>query len=610
MKIDAHHPERSPDPSRAPLGATFLVLRAFLVALAALTLVALAPSSAFASQRPAAAHALADELAPVPLGARKGSARPRSNAVPTGGEGDRRKAKPTGGEGERRKAKPTGVAKPRGKASQAGDANARGKASPTRAASASARTASTAIRPIVLVDLEHLLKRKLVSTAAYSEYKSDYNGALSTLAHLSGTRHTELAAVLANVEAIATAKGLTPSRLPLVFLTVQRNREWWANDALLSYGDRVSFPGSRLVWEYYTDQGIEVQWLGTFGEANGYYLAGDENEALAQVLHEAEGLASARAGGIAWEYMFQFDGGKPPWTSSLSQGTAIQAFARAATRLHEPSFQKTAEAALGIFQTPPPSGVRVARKVDGKSAAEYVEYSFSPSDRILNGYIQSLNGLYDFAKLTGSQTGLKLFEEGDAEARTQVPKYNTGAWSMYDEYTESDLGYHELLAEFLSDLCGRTREGEPLAAATSAPATSTTSAQGGTSTSSTGGSSTVKPVKEQIAGDDVYCTSAEEFTADIHTPPVLKLLSHKLPDSSHAGVMFSLSKIATISLTVRGKSGKVVWTNSATVEGGKPRLLWDTPSGTGAYVISATAVDLAGNTASTSGEVKLTAKGN
>ncbi|MHB1469195.1 MAG: D-glucuronyl C5-epimerase family protein [Solirubrobacteraceae bacterium] len=447
------------------------------------------------------------------------------------------------------------------------------------------------------------MRGKAIDGASFTRAKQAFKQAQGTLSHLTETRHTELADVLANVDAIASAKELTASRLPLLTLTIERNREWWANDSLLSYGARVSFPGSRLVWEYYTGQGIEVQWLGTFGEANGYYLAGDEDEALKQVLDEARELASERAGGIAWEYMFQFDGGKPPWTSSLSQGTAIQAYARAASRLKEPAFQKTAEEALGIFQTPPPAGVRVQREVGGAAAAEYVEYSFAPTDRILNGYIQSLNGLYDFTKLTGSQAGQRLFEEGDAEARAQVPSYNTGAWSMYDQHTESDLGYHELLAEFLSDLCGRTREGEPLAPPA---ATSTSGSQGGTGTGTTSAAGGGKPAQAQIAGDGVYCTTAEEFEADIHTPPVLKLLSRKLPDSSRAGVMFSLSKIATISLTVRGKSGKVVATNSATVEGGRPRLLWVTPKGTGSYTISATATSLAGDTASTSGEVTLT----
>ena len=41
-----------------------------------------------------------------------------------------------------------------------------------------------------------------------------------------------------------------------------------------------------------------------------------------------------RGDGVAWEYYFTFDGGRPPWISSLSQGTGLQALARAATRLH------------------------------------------------------------------------------------------------------------------------------------------------------------------------------------------------------------------------------------------------------------------------------------
>ncbi len=122
----------------------------------------------------------------------------------------------------------------------------------------------------------------------------------------------------------------------------------------------MSFPGSHLVWEYYPGQGIEIQWLATFGEANGYYDNGHENTQLREVLEEAIPLATQRAGGIAWEYLFHFDGGSPPWTSGLSQGTALQALSRAYSRLHEPAFLTAAKQALGIFQTPPPAGVRVA----------------------------------------------------------------------------------------------------------------------------------------------------------------------------------------------------------------------------------------------------------
>jgi hypothetical protein len=70
------------------------------------------------------------------------------------------------------------------------------------------------------------------------------------------------------------------------------------------------------------------------------------------------------------------------------------------------------------------------------------------------------------------------------------------------------------------------------------------------------------------------------------------------------GVRLSLSKVATVSLTIR-QGGRVVWTNSALVEGGDPRLLWVTPRKAGAYEVSLRAVDLAGNTATASGTITL-----
>jgi hypothetical protein len=73
--------------------------------------------------------------------------------------------------------------------------------------------------------------------------------------------------------------------------------------------------------------------------------------------------------------MFHFDGGAPPWTSGLSQGTALQALARAGSRLKEPAFTEAAKQALGIFQAPPPAGVRVATP----AGAHYLEYTYAPA---------------------------------------------------------------------------------------------------------------------------------------------------------------------------------------------------------------------------------------
>jgi hypothetical protein len=509
-----------------------------------------------------------------------------------------------------------------------------------------ASAATAAHGPSVPAALLALKSAGAITEDVYTQDTSAYTTALRSLKKLTGTRHTELAAVIANTQQMAAANEFTPTRLAVIFLTLERNRQWWTTEPLISSRERVSFPQSLIVWEYYIGQGIQIQWLGTFGEANGYYLTGHENENLKQLLGEVLPLATDRAGGIAWEYMFHFDGGSPPWTSGLSQGTALQVLARAWSRFKEPADLTAAQQALGIFETAPPEGVRVKTA----AGAEYAEYTYAPSDRILNGFIQSLVGLYDYTSITKDPLGLQLFEAGDAEARAETPHYDTGAWSMYDQFGESNLNYHELLTEFLQHLCERTGKGAPLAGAapaTPAPTTTTTTAptpapapasppSTGGSSSETGGASAAAasvaesarragasvasatrtarayaaasaPAATPIPGDAIYCTTAQHFTTDLHTPPVVSLITTTLPTSARAGVQLSLSKISTVSLTVR-QGGHVVWTNSATVERGKPRLLWVTPSKAGSYSITLTARDLAGNFSTASGTVVL-AKG-
>jgi hypothetical protein len=258
------------------------------------------------------------------------------------------------------------------------------------------------------------------------------------------------------------------------------------------------------------------------------------------------------------------------------------------------------------------------------TGAHYLEYTYAPQELILNGEIQATIGLYDYTKLTGDPLGLKLFEEGDAQDRLDVPHYNTGSWSMYDQHSESDLNYHELLTEFLKNLCERTQQGPPIGAGapSTTPTTTTTTTTTTTAAAPLGSSggaapsasasgahassvTTSKP-STAISGDEIYCSTAEEFTSDLHSPPVIELLSHSLSTSSRAGVQFSLSKVSTLSITVT-QDGHTVWSNRASVEAGKPKILWVTPKKSGTYTITAHATDLAGNSASTSGTLTLSA---
>lgn len=471
--------------------------------------------------------------------------------------------------------------------------------------------------PTVTAALAGLFHSGALSQASYSSYYAAYLAATHSLGKLSGTRRTELGAVLANLQAIAAAKEFTPTRLPALFLTLERNRHWWTTEPLLSNGERVTFPGSKLIWEYYAGQGIEIQWLATFGEGNGYYLSGHENSNLKQLVSEIIPLATARAGGIAWEYMFRFDGGSPPWTSGLSQGTGLEVLARAWQRFKEPADLTAAQQALGIFETPPPQGVMVRTPLGNW----YAEYTYAPSDRILNGFIQADVGLYEYTAITKDPLGLELFEAGDAVARAEVPHFDTGGWSLYDQYGESNLNYHELLTEFLQHLCERTRKGLPYIPATPQTSTTTTTTPtpppasspttGGT-TPNTGGTTataatsttttTTTTPSTAIAADQVYCTTAQRFTADEKTPPLIALLSKTLRGGTRAGLQISLSKISTVELKVK-QGSHVVWTNRAELEHGKPKLLWVTPKSGGTFTVTLTASDLAGNFATTSGTV-------
>jgi|CZKG01.1.fsa_nt_gi cell division septation protein DedD len=487
-------------------------------------------------------------------------------------------------------------------------------AGPTATALAPARhvraDAASTHGPSVTAALASLLHSGAIPQATYTDDYSAYVAAKRSLGRLSGTRQAELGAVIANVQAIAAAGELTPTRLPALFLTLERNRQWWTTEPLLSNGVRLTFPPSKLIWEYYAGQGIEIQWLATFGEGNGYYLSGHENANLRQLVSEVIPLATARAGGIAWEYLFRFDGGVPPWTSGLSQGTGLEVLARAWSRFKEPADLTAAQQAVGVFETAPPQGVMVKTP----AGSLYAEYTYAPSDHILNGFIQALVGLYEYTAITKDPLGLKLFEAGDAEARVEVPHYNTGGWSLYDQFGESNLNYHELLTEFLQHLCERTRKGLPYVPATpptSTPPTSTpptTPPPAGTppaSSPSTGGTTataaaTTAQPSPAIAADQIYCATAQSFSADEKTPPAIALLSKTLRGGTRAGVQISLSKISTVEMKVH-QGSRLVWSNRATVEHGKPRLLWVTPAAGGTYSVTLTATDLAGNFATASG---------
>ena len=410
----------------------------------------------------------------------------------------------------------------------------------------------------VLAALQTLYGQGQISSATYTADRNAWNAALTAQTRLTGTPATELGAVIANINQIAASGLLTPSRLPEIFLTVNRNVQWWTTGVIPASGQDVEFSGSQIVWEYYPGQGIELQVLGTFGKADGLYTGGEYSQMLSLV-NEMLPLAASRNGALTWEYLFQFENGVPPWTSAMSQGTAIEALTRASkastaqgNSSAAANYLSIAHQALAILEQPPPEGVAV----QASHGTRFLLYSYNPNELVINGFLQTLIGLWDYWHASGDTTARALFKTASPEAQYELPSYDTGAWSLYEPGQEDTLSYHQLVTGFLQQLCDRT-------------------------------------------GNATYCSEASRFNSYLTTPPALALTTSSAPPGASFPMSFTLSKISTVTLAVINGS-QTVFTTTSQVPYGTDSFTVRALS-PGPYTVKLSATDLAGNVGTTAG---------
>jgi hypothetical protein len=398
--------------------------------------------------------------------------------------------------------------------------------------------------------LDSLLASGQIDQSTYDSSTAAVKRALRAYRRIKGTQKAELAAVIANADSMAARGELTPARLPAVSLTLERNTEWWSSAAVPVNGQRLVFDGTRVIWQYYRGQGLQLQMLANFAQANALWSS-KKRTPLRELVDELTPLGTVRGdGSIAWEYYFRFGGGAPPWSSSIAQGTAVQSLGRAGALLSQPAYTDLAARSLALFEQPPPSGVRR----DTADGAFYLIYSFAPKLLVLNAHLQAVIGLYDFAALTGDPRAEALYQSGVAEARAAVPRYDTGRWSLYSLERESDLSYHQLVATFLGNLCKRIEEG-------------------------------------------VFCDTAARFEEYETEPPVVKRSTRRVRAGRPAKVAFSLDKISRVGMTIADARGHAVFATSAVVGHGRRYFTWSSPSRAGRYTLRLSATDLAGNRA-------------
>ena len=417
----------------------------------------------------------------------------------------------------------------------------------TRARSAvRARSSSKRARRATSRALRRAYVRKAISRGSYRKYVRIVARARKVRKRLEGARGRELGNAIALVDGMALRRKLTASRMPALFLILRRNTQYWPRLPFPRDRDRVSFRGSRLLFEYYAGNGLQLQPLVNFKQANLMHGACVKNTGVAcdrrglvRLLDELARTASQRGGFKTWEYFFEFGGGIPPWISGMAQATAIQALGRAYELLGDERYLAQARAAFGAFDKASPVGVKTTGPFAG---THYLQYSFSPRLYIINAFLQTLIGLHDYAKITGDATARRLFRAAEPEAREELPANDTGDWSTYSyRGAESTREYHELLREMAAGMCSRL-------------------------------------------GRKVYCDASRSFLSYMTDPAEVELLG---PLTATKGVPtrveFFVSKLSAVQVTIT-RDGMVALDKLGTFRRGEGSFEWK-PGAVGTYRI-------------------------
>jgi len=415
--------------------------------------------------------------------------------------------------------------------------------------------AKKAKKPKTVTFAQALLRLNASGALQPAAYQSDlltWRQALVEESHIAKWRASQLEDVTSTLNEMANGKEVTVGRLPVLMLTLANNASYWKSGSALSDGASVQFEGSELVWEYYAGAGIQLQVLHTFGEGDGYYEAGSADyPKLVTLMSEMVPLAVHRAGGLAWEYYFNWEGGKPPWVSAMAQATGLEALTNAYLATKNPQYLSYAHDALPLLETKPPVGVAVKTPLGSR----YLQYSFTPGTDIINAFLQTLLGLYDYGQVSLDPVAGTLYNAGNLQAQSELKSFITGGWSLYQPGEADPLSYHTLVTGFLKLLCSKTEV-------------------------------------------PVYCSTYQQFAADLLSRPQLTLATTSAAAGKKFSVNFKLTKYAAVGITLSRAGKNYLYTKKSFFAGtggfSAPKLK------AGSYTLTMSVTDPAGHYASLS----------
>ena len=147
-----------------------------------------------------------------------------------------------------------------------------------------------------------------------------------------------------------------------------------------------------------------------------------------------ENLASNSHGFSVWNHHFDWeyrDRLKAPWYSGLAQGQGISLLLRAHVETRDNEYLQAASTAFRCFEYDVDHGGVAC--TDDNGHLWFEEYIVSPPTHILNGFMWAMWGVYDYFLATGSESARTLFEASVQTLRGNLPSYDLGFWSLYEQ---------------------------------------------------------------------------------------------------------------------------------------------------------------------------------
>jgi heparosan-N-sulfate-glucuronate 5-epimerase len=129
-----------------------------------------------------------------------------------------------------------------------------------------------------------------------------------------------------------------------------------------------------------------------------------------------------------WEYR---DTLKAPWYSALAQGQGISVLVRAHQQSGSTRYLDAAQRALAAFKTPVDAGG--VAFTDDRGDLWFEEYVVNPPTHILNGFIWSAWGIYDYFLATKDAQAQALFHRAVQTMLHNLDRYDFGFWSLYEQ---------------------------------------------------------------------------------------------------------------------------------------------------------------------------------